>query len=469
MNKRIRNIVRFSVIATLPVFLNVSTSNAQNNLESEFLSIVNKYNQENIIVENGISMKKNEILDLSQFPGWEMSNKNTIEIDENGIVHPINEGSVFLSNEIDEKVHIIEVYVSNKQTSMTNTQKSTTVDRDYYKVFVDPGHGGSDNGASGFGNLEDELNLKVATKVENKLKEKGIQVKMSRTSDTFISLSDRASMANSYGADVFVSIHQNAADAASANGIETFYHTDKSNHKQYSSGIQSNVIKETSARDRGVKSANFAVLRETVMPAVLFESGFITNEVESNNLANPAYQDNLATGIADGVEKYLKENIKLTQDPSTEPETPPTDPETPKAKTGEVTTSSLNVRSGYGTSYSKIGSLSKGSKVEIVESKNGWHKIKYETGYGYVSGEYIKILDGSTTQPPVEPETPKAKTGEVTTSSLNVRSGYGTSYSKIGSLSKGSKVEIVESKNGWHKIKYKTGYGYVSGEYVRYI
>ncbi|MCU9816265.1 SH3 domain-containing protein, partial [Paraclostridium sp. AKS73] len=114
-----------------------------------------------------------------------------------------------------------------------------------------------------------------------------------------------------------------------------------------------------------------------------------------------------------------------------------------------------------GSSYSRIGSLSNGAKVEIVESKNGWHKIKYNGGYGYVSGDYIKV-DGSTTIPPAT-----TKTGVVTATSLNVRNGYGASYSRIGSLSNGAKVEIVESKNGWHKIKYNGGYGYVSGDYIK--
>ncbi|MDO7205327.1 N-acetylmuramoyl-L-alanine amidase [Paraclostridium bifermentans] len=133
---------------------------------------------------------------------------------------------------------------------------------------------------------------------------------MSRTSDEFISLGDRAKMANSYAPDVFVSIHQNSADATSANGIETYYHTNKSDHKPYAQDVQTKAIGETNARNRGVKSANFAVLRETNMPAALFESGFITNQNESANLASSSYQDKLATGIANGVEKYLKEKYR---------------------------------------------------------------------------------------------------------------------------------------------------------------
>ncbi len=118
---------------------------------------------------------------------------------------------------------------------------------------MDPGHGGIDDGASGFGHLEDELNLQVAKIVESKLKQKGIEVKMSRTSDVYISLAERAQMANSYGADAFISIHQNSSDNQSASGIETYYHIDKIGYKPYSNEIQTNAIQETGAKDRGCK------------------------------------------------------------------------------------------------------------------------------------------------------------------------------------------------------------------------
>ena len=129
---------------------------------------------------------------------------------------------------------------------------------------------------------------------------------------------------------------------------------------------------------------------------------------------------------------------------------------TASTKTGTVTCSSLNVRSGAGTSYRKIGSLSYNQKVTIVSTVNGWYKIKYGSGYGYVSADYIKTSSSSST-----------KTGTVTCSSLNVRSGAGTSYKKIGSLSYNQKVTIVSTVNGWYKIKYGSGYGYVSVDYIK--
>ena len=320
MIKRINNTVKCAVLCSALFTLSVGIVNAQSNLEGEFLSITNKYNQEDIIVENGISIRQGETLDLSQLSGWELSNNKTVEIDENGIMRPINEGTVYLSNEIDKKVYIIEVYVSNKlpQVHYDNEREINVVDRDYYKVFVDPGHGGSDNGASGFGLLEDELNLQISNIVEKKLKEKGIEVKMSRTSDKFIPLIERSEMANDYGADLFISIHQNSFEKESANGIETYYHTNKEDEKPYSDEIQNNTIKETGATNRGVKSANFSVIRESDMPSSLFESGFISNKSENSKLRDPIYQDKLASGIVNGIETYLKDNIKLTPQITTE-------------------------------------------------------------------------------------------------------------------------------------------------------
>ena len=124
-----------------------------------------------------------------------------------------------------------------------------------------------------------------------------------------------------------------------------------------------------------------------------------------------------------------------------------------------VTTGDLNVRKGASTEYTRIGTLTKGTKVEIVEKlSNGWYKIKYNGAYGYVSGKYVKL----------DEQVSEVIATGVTTSGLNVREGSGTSYSKIGYLTKGTKVEIVEKcSNGWYKIKYNGSYGYISGKYVK--
>ena len=131
---------------------------------------------------------------------------------------------------------------------------------------------------------------------------------------------------------------------------------------------------------------------------------------------------------------------------------------------GTVTADALNVRSGPSTSYGITTKLYKGDKVEILETSNGWHKIKASNGkIGWVSGDYIKVSSGSTSQPSTS--TTKAT---VTATSLNVRSGAGTSYSVITKLSKGTVVDVLESaSNGWKEVKTSNGTtGWVSGSYL---
>lgn len=134
-------------------------------------------------------------------------------------------------------------------------------------------------------------------------------------------------------------------------------------------------------------------------------------------------------------------------------------------KTVYVTASSLNVRSGSGTSYSVIGGLSKGSSASVVGTSGNWYKIKYGSGYGYISSSYTSSSapsggssdSGSTTT---------SKTMYCNVSSLNVRSGPGTSYSAKGILSYGQAVSVVDTSSYWYKIKYGSGYGYVGSKYL---
>ena len=142
-------------------------------------------------------------------------------------------------------------------------------------------------------------------------------------------------------------------------------------------------------------------------------------------------------------------------------------------KTGTVTANVLNVRKGAGISYSKIGSLTRGTIIQIQErASNGWYKIKYDDGYGYVSGKYVNnvISVNSSNSNTTSSSTKVVYTATVNTYSLNVRSGGSTSYSKIGKVSRNTKVKIVDKmNNGWSKIKYGSGYGYVNTSYLSNI
>ena len=191
---------------------------------------------------------------------------------------------------------------------------------------------------------------------------------MSRSSDIFYSLSERAEMANDYGADAFVSIHQNSAEAKSANGIETYYNRNKEEDKPLSNDIQTQVISQTGANNRGVKNAEFTVLVKSKMISALVECGFITNELEVKKLSDSSYQDKLATGIANGIEEYLKSNVIIEESQIT--------------ATGKVVNAdSLNVRKGPSISFDIIGKLSGGDKVKVIGESNGWYKIEYNGTY----------------------------------------------------------------------------------------
>ena len=374
--KNIRNLILLTMMVSLPILSKPSVVNADS-IEDEFSSVINKYDLKDIVVEPGVYLTKGETLDLSQYPNWELSDNETIEINSNGIARAVNEGTVFLSQRIGEKVYIVEIYVPS-EISTVNLESRGAKSRGYYKVFIDAGHGGTDPGALGYGYRESDLNLQVAKKVESKLKSKGIDVKMSRNSDIFYSLSERAEMANDYGADAFVSIHQNSAEAKSANGIETYYNRKKEEDRPLSNDIQKQVISQTGANNRGVKNAEFTVLVKSKMISALVECGFITNELEVKKLSDSSYQDKLATGIANGIEEYLKSNVIIEESQIT--------------ATGKVVNAdSLNVRKGPSISFDIIGKLSGGDKVKVIGESNGWYKIEYNGTYGYVSGSYIEL------------------------------------------------------------------------------
>jgi len=129
-------------------------------------------------------------------------------------------------------------------------------------------------------------------------------------------------------------------------------------------------------------------------------------------------------------------------------------------RTGTVNASALNVRSGPGTNYSSKGLLSRGSKVTIVGESGSWYKINYGSGTGYVHKNYIKLTSESS-------RATQQRTGTVNASALNVRSGPGTNYSRIGVLSRGAKVTITGESGGWYKINYGNGTGYVSKQYIK--
>lgn len=179
---------------------------------------------------------------------------------------------------------------------------STALAGRYTTVILDAGHGGKDRGAVWGGISEASLNFRLTKRVEALLKAKKIPVRLTRTSDIYLSLPQRAAVANRYKDAIFVSIHFNAHTNTRFKGIETFYMSEKG--KKIATDIQSSIIRQTKANNRGVKlSKDFAVLNKTNCPAVLVECGFISNAYERRRCSEAWYQALLARGIADGISK----------------------------------------------------------------------------------------------------------------------------------------------------------------------
>lgn len=178
-------------------------------------------------------------------------------------------------------------------------------------IILDPGHGGTDEGAKIRSLMEKKLTLKAAYLIKKQLETLGYHVIMTRWRDIYTSLSKRVDVANQRTPSLFVSIHFNSSKATTAKGIEVFYHESKQKNraassKKLASSILSNLIVHTEATSRGVKAGNFHVIRETKMPAVLVEGGFLTNSEERNLIATQDYLEKIAKGVAKGIDGYLK-------------------------------------------------------------------------------------------------------------------------------------------------------------------
>ncbi len=217
-------------------------------------------------------------------------------------------------------------------------------------IVLDPGHGGRDPGAVGLYSSEKDIALQLVKKLQYQLESQlNVKVLLARDKDEFVSLQDRTKFANAQKANLFISIHCNAAVAKNSQGIEVFFLStarttesravetlensvvfnyeggqeavknyddlsfilaDMAQNEQLEESrdlavrLQTNLINDTSSIDRGVKQAGFYVLRGAYMPAVLIEAGFISNEQEEKKLNDPNYQDLLVRSIFDGIRSF---------------------------------------------------------------------------------------------------------------------------------------------------------------------
>lgn len=175
------------------------------------------------------------------------------------------------------------------------------------KIFIDPGHGGSNPGAvSATGLQEATVNLDVALKLGRILQNWGYEIKYSRTENVTVSLTERSALANEWGADYFVSIHCNSNESTSAAGTSTYFYRVGTVAESFARVVNTNLVRQIELPDLGIFSANFSVLRRTVMPAILVELAFISNPAEARLLSTNTFRQNCAVGIANGVAQFTQ-------------------------------------------------------------------------------------------------------------------------------------------------------------------
>ncbi|MCU9612750.1 N-acetylmuramoyl-L-alanine amidase [Caldibacillus lycopersici] len=186
------------------------------------------------------------------------------------------------------------------------------------KIFIDPGHGGLDAGAVANGLQEKNLTLQIAQKMKTFLEEyENVSIRMSRTGDQTVSLTERTNAANSWGADFYISVHINAGGGT---GFESYVYTSvPTRTRTIQDHIHDEILKLVNLTNRGQKQANFHVLRESHMDAVLTENGFIDTVADANKLKNSSFINSIARGHVNGLAKAFNLQKKPTDPPREEP------------------------------------------------------------------------------------------------------------------------------------------------------
>jgi len=186
--------------------------------------------------------------------------------------------------------------------------KLPVVKQNKFSVVIDPGHGGPDPGAIGIGGIrETDVVLEVSKIVKKLLSERGVKVRLTRRNEVDLDLPPRVSFANNTNADIFVSIHANASRGKrrDINGLETFYYRGWKG-RLLAKKIQKQILRVSpGSPDRGVKQGRFYVIKNTKMPAVLVEIGFLTGRLDARRLEKTTHRKRLAYAIAKGILEYL--------------------------------------------------------------------------------------------------------------------------------------------------------------------
>ena len=196
-------------------------------------------------------------------------------------------------------------YVHKSYVKLMNTSGSAVKGR---IIVLDPGHGGKDPGAVNSGKSEKAIVLKVSNLVKQKLEKAGAQVVMTRTGDTYPTLPERVKFTNDNYGEIYVSVHVNSATATSAKGAETFYSVSTGDQheedKKLATYINNEIVNNADMKNRGVKKADYYVIKNMMIPSVLVELGFLSNSDDRAKLINDKYVEIFADSIYQGIIDY---------------------------------------------------------------------------------------------------------------------------------------------------------------------
>lgn len=208
----------------------------------------------------------------------------------------------------------VSVNVDPQSPDMTlNISRVKTGKNSDYFILLDPGHGGTDPGAihTPSGVKEVDVIKPIQRLLESKLVAMGYRVqKTNDTEDSYIELSDRVKMSNNLKPDVFISIHADIVDYGSAKGATVYYYSSASmepNQKEFGQMVVNAIERSIGEKTRGLKVEKYYVLKNTKAPAILIETGFLSNAAERAKLLTPEYQAKLVDGIINGIEDFLEE------------------------------------------------------------------------------------------------------------------------------------------------------------------
>ena len=200
------------------------------------------------------------------------------------------------------------------EDNSNSEEEAKEVKKTHFKVVIDASYGGRDGGSKGYnGIIQKNVNLDIALKMKDILeKHKDIDVILTRTDDTTVSMEERIDIINNSGADFIVSIMQNTEGSGDVSGVES-YVLPKENEKSNTTlgyTLQQAMTMYIDTKDRGVLARNMDILLKSDIPGAVVNTGFISNKEEGTNLASDKYQLRMAEGISQGILSYIDRHLK---------------------------------------------------------------------------------------------------------------------------------------------------------------